>query len=211
MQNFVRTRENPLKIAILVSGRGSNMAAILKNIQSGALDRLRCVLVLSDHEQAMGISNAREFGVPAEFLDPGPKKTFLTPEAETRWIERIRRSGAELICLAGFMRVLKDAFVDAFSGRILNIHPSLLPKFPGLHVQKRALEAGETESGCTVHWVDRGIDSGPILGQRRVPILPGDTEESLSGRILKEEHLLYADVLRRLCNGEIPDPSGNRA
>jgi len=207
VQNFVWTREKPLEIAILISGRGSNMEAILQKIQSGALERVKCALVLADREDAKGLEIARSSGIPAEFLDPGPKKTFLTPEAEKKWVERIRRSGAQLICLAGFMRVLKTDFMDAFAGRILNIHPSLLPKFPGLHVQKRALEAGEAEAGCTVHWVDRGVDSGPILGQRKVPIRPDDTEETLSARILKEEHILYSEVLSGISIGEIPIPA----
>lgn len=210
MQNTSYTNEKPMKIAILISGRGSNMEAILRHIAEGRLRGVTCVGVLSDRADAGGLAKAKEFGVPALFLDPGPKKTVLDPEKEAAYARQVQAWGADLVVLAGFMRVLKEPFLSVWGGRALNIHPSLLPKFPGLDVQRRAIEAGETQSGCTVHWVDRGVDTGAILGQRTVPIQPGDDEKALAARILVEEHVLYSDILGRLADGRIPLPGRPR-
>jgi phosphoribosylglycinamide formyltransferase-1 len=195
-----------LKIAILISGRGSNMTAIADNMKKGKLPGLEVTGVFSDVENAPGLELASELGFRAEYLPAIDFKTKLSPREEVMWIKIIQESGAELLCLAGFMKVIKPVMIRAFNGKILNIHPSLLPKYPGLAVQQKALDAGETESGCTVHWVDEGVDTGKILGQKKVPILPGDDAKLLAERILVQEHLLYSEVLSQLLAGEIDFP-----
>ncbi len=192
-----------LLITILISGRGSNLEAILRASQDGKLPLCQIAGVLSDQPGAYGLKIAQRYRVPALYLDPGPFKTKLDPAAEIRYIEKLREWKTDLVCLAGFMRIVKKELIRAFSGRILNIHPSLLPRFPGLNAQAQALAAGATETGCTVHLVDEGVDTGEILGQRRVPITPQDNEDSLSDKILKEEHILYTEVIRQISEGRI--------
>ena len=159
--------------------------------------------VISDKEDAPGLQTAKTMDVPAVYIDPGPFKTKMDEPAEQRYIDFLKEKKVDLICLAGFMRIIKDKLIAAFPGRILNIHPSLLPKFPGLNVQAKAISAGEKKSGCTVHFVDTGIDTGSIIRQRKVPILDGDTAEILAARILTEEHILYSNVLRDISENKI--------
>lgn len=183
------------------------MEAILRSIQEGRLPGIQARGVISDKHDAFGLKIAKSYGIPGLYLDPGPFKTKLDPEAEARYIEKLREWKTDLVCLAGFMRVVKADLCRAFKGRILNIHPSLLPRFPGLNAQAQALAAGANESGCTVHLVDEGIDSGTILGQRRVAITPKDNEDSLSDKILKEEHILYTEILKKISEGRIHLPT----
>lgn len=184
------------RLAILLSGRGSNFEAIADAVESGAIPNAEIVAVISDVPEALGLGRAKERGLPAQAVD---RKRYPSRRAHEGEVLRIlERARPDLVCLAGYMRLLSPEFVGRYRGRILNIHPALLPKFPGLEAQRRALEAGETESGCTVHLVEEGTDSGPILLQRRVPILPTDTEGTLSARILEEEHRAYPEAIARV-------------
>jgi phosphoribosylglycinamide formyltransferase 1 len=187
-----------LPIGILGSGKGSNCRAILERIRSGDLDA-EPRLVISDVLDAPILEMAREFAVPNAFLPPGRFRTRLEPEVEQQLVEMLRDAGVELVVLAGFMRVLHEPMLRAFPRRIINIHPSLLPKFPGLEAWKQALVAGETVTGCTVHYVDEEIDHGKILAQKEITILPNDTPQSLHARIQTLEHELYPAVIAGLC------------
>jgi len=187
-----------LALGILGSGKGSNCRAILESIRSGALPA-QARVVISDVLDAPILDIAREFSVPNAYLPPGHFRTRLEPQTEMELVRMLRAAGVELVILAGFMRVLKSQMLDAFPQRIVNIHPSLLPKFPGLEAWKQALVAGEKVTGCTVHYVDEQIDHGNIIAQREVPILPNDTPESLHARIQRVEHELYPEVIIRLC------------
>ena len=183
------------RLAILLSGRGSNFLAICDAIADGSIPDATIVAVIADVADAPGLNRAVERGLPAF---PIPRGGLTKSEHEAKIDKILDAAGVELVCLAGYMRLLSPAFVGRWRGRILNIHPALLPKFPGLHVQRRALEAGEKEAGCTVHFVDEGTDTGPIVLQRRVPVLPGDTEETLSARILAEEHRAYPEAIAKV-------------
>jgi phosphoribosylglycinamide formyltransferase 1 len=187
-----------LPIGILGSGKGSNCRAILERIRSGEL-AAEPRLVVSDVLDAPILDMAREFGVANAYLPPGRFRTRLEPEIEAQLVKMLRDAGVELVVLAGFMRVLHEAMLKAFPRRIINIHPSLLPKFPGLEAWKQALVAGETVTGCTVHYVDEQIDHGRILAQKEVAILPNDTAESLHARIQVLEHELYPAVIAEFC------------
>jgi phosphoribosylglycinamide formyltransferase 1 len=187
-----------LPIGILGSGKGSNCRAILERIRSGDL-HADARLVVSDVLHAPILDIAREFGVANAYLPPGRFRTRLEPETEEQLVKMLRDAGVELVALAGFMRVLHEPMLKAFPRRMINIHPSLLPKFPGLEAWKQALVAGEKVTGCTVHYVDEKIDHGQILAQREVTILPHDTPESLHSRIQVLEHELYAAVIAELC------------
>ncbi|MBI2821114.1 MAG: phosphoribosylglycinamide formyltransferase [Acidobacteria bacterium] len=186
-------------LGILLSGRGSNFAAIAENVLTG---RLPCEIgcVISNVASAPGLERARQWGLDAYFLDSKGKERAAF-DAEV--IEKLRLHHVDCVCLAGYMRLLSAEFVRAFPNRILNIHPALLPAFPGLHAQRQALEYGVRYTGCTVHLVDTGLDTGPIILQQVVPVLPDDTEETLSERILVEEHQLYSEAIRLLCEGRI--------
>ena len=187
------------RIAILLSGRGSNFEAIANAVASGLIPHAAIVAVISDAPDARGLAIAREGGLPAYAVD---RREFASRgDHEAAILRVLDGARPDLICLAGYMRVLSPQFVARYRGKIANIHPALLPKFPGLHAQRRALEAGETMSGCTVHFVDEGTDTGPVILQRTVPILPGDTEESLSERILPEEHRAYPEAIARVLSG----------
>jgi phosphoribosylglycinamide formyltransferase-1 len=188
---------NGLRLGVLGSGKGSNFRAIQEAILRGELNA-ECVVVISDVEGAGILDAARGFGVRAEYVAPGRFRTKMEPEAEERVVTLLREAGAELVVLAGYMRMVKEPLLEAFAGKIINIHPSLLPAFPGLEAWKQALEAGVAETGCTVHWVDLGMDTGPIIAQRSVPVLPGDTPETLHARIQAEEHEVYPEVVRRI-------------
>jgi len=186
-----------LALGILGSGKGSNCRAILEQIRAGKLSA-DCRIVVSDVADAGILEIAREFGVPGIFLPPGKFRTKLEPEVEEDLVRLVHSAGVELVVLAGFMRVLKPAILDAFPGRIINLHPSLLPKFPGREAWVQALAAGETVTGCTVHYVDAGVDSGEIIAQREVPILPNDTPVTLHERIQLAERELFPAVIGEL-------------
>ena len=187
----------PLKIGVLGSGKGSNFKAIAEAIDAGRLNA-EVRIVLSDVEEAGILDFARARGLRAEYLPPGRFRTKLEPEAEARLVRLLQEAGVELVVLAGYMRMIKAPMLEAFPNRIVNIHPSLLPRFPGLAAWKQALEAGAPVTGCTVHYVDGGMDTGPILAQAEVPVLSGDTPESLHARIQEAEHALYPAVLAQL-------------
>jgi phosphoribosylglycinamide formyltransferase-1 len=187
---------NPLRLGILGSGKGTNCRAILERIRSGDL-YAEARVVISDVFDAPILDIAREFAVPNAFLPPGRFKTRLEPQTEAELVRMLREAEVDLVILAGFMRVLKEPTLQAFPRRILNIHPSLLPKFPGLSAWSQALAAGEKVTGCTVHFVDDQIDHGAIIAQREVPILPEDTAESLHARIQEAERELYPEVIGR--------------
>lgn len=175
------------KLAILLSGRGSNFVAIYEAIRRGDLKAEICC-VLSNVPNAAGLARARQFGLHCVSL---PSAGVERTEYDHRLLDTLRPYDPALACLAGFMRILSPEFLKEYSGRVLNIHPALLPSFPGLHAQRQALQHGVRVSGCTVHFVDEGVDTGPIIMQKAVEVLEGDTEESLSARILEQEHQLY--------------------
>ncbi len=187
----------PLRLGVIGSGKGSNFRAIADAIARGELDA-EVRIVVSDVEDAGILALARERGYRAEFLAPGRFRTKLEPEAEERLVAMLREAGVEWVVLAGYMRMVKAPLLDAFPRRILNIHPSLLPVFPGLEAWKQAVEAGATKSGCTVHYVDAGMDTGEIITQAEVPVFPNDTPATLHARIQVEEHRIYPEVLRTL-------------
>lgn len=187
------------RLAVLLSGRGSNFEAIAEAVDSGRIPDAEIVAVISDVAAARGLARARERGLPAFAVER--ERFGSRAEHEAEILRTLEKTGPDLICLAGYMRILSPAFVERWRGRILNIHPSLLPKYRGLSPQKRALEAGETESGCTVHLVDEGTDTGPVVLQKRVPVEPGDTEDSLSARILRQEHEAYPEAIVAVLDG----------
>ncbi|MHA6346474.1 phosphoribosylglycinamide formyltransferase [Roseivivax sp. CAU 1761] len=189
----------PGRVAILISGGGSNMVSLLESMTGD--HPARPVLVLANDPEAGGLAKAAARGVETAAIDHRPFRGDR-PAFEAALSERLDRAAPDIVCLAGFMRVLTEGFVARWQGRMLNIHPSLLPKYRGLHTHARALEAGETEHGCTVHEVTPALDDGPILGQARVPVAPGDTPEALAARVLEQEHRLYPAVLRRFASGD---------
>jgi phosphoribosylglycinamide formyltransferase 1 len=187
---------------VLGSGKGSNFVAIADACAAGTVPA-EVALVVSDVAEAGILARAHERGIPARFVSPGKFRTKLDEEAERDYIAALRAADVDLVVLAGFMRVLKDAFLQAFAGRIVNIHPSLLPSFPGLAAWEQALTHGVRVTGCTVHFVDAGVDSGPIIGQQTVPVLDDDTAETLHQRIHAAEHALYPRCVAALARGEI--------
>ena len=189
-----------LRLGVLGSGKGSNFVAITQAIQNGSLPA-EVTLVLSDMPEAGILQHARDLGISAQFIPPGAFRTKLDPTAESAFIQALQDAQIDLVVLAGFMRILKGDFLRAFEGRVVNIHPSLLPSFPGLEAWKQALSYGVKVTGCTVHWVDQGVDTGPILAQRAVPVLEGDTVASLHQRIQEAERSLYPETLARLAQG----------
>ncbi len=196
----------PLAVGVLCSGRGSNLQAIL-DACAGPGFPARVVVVLSDRERAPALERAARGGVAARFVNPkdfGDRAAF-----EAALIAELEARGVQLVCLAGFMRVLGPEFIRRFAGRIMNVHPSLLPAFPGLAAQRQALAYGVRIAGATVHFVDEGVDTGPIIVQATVPVHPDDTEEALSARILQEEHRLYPEAIRLFAEGRL-DVSGRR-
>src|SRR5437763_11767050 len=187
-----------IKIGILGSGKGSNCRAILQSIRDGRL-RAKVAVVISDVLDAGILEIAREFGVPNAYLPPGHFRTRLEPNVEMDLVRLLQDADVDLVVLAGFMRVLKEPMLAAFPRRIINIHPSLLPKFPGIEAWKQALVAGEKITGCSVHYVDAGIDSGEIIAQRKVAVVPGETPESLHEWIQIAERALYPEVIAKFC------------
>ncbi len=174
-----------LKLAVLISGRGSNLEAIQKNIESGILKgKASIAVVISNKPTAAGLVFAQEHQI----------KTAVCP-TENDVLAELAKYAIDLVCLAGYMRIISPAFIEKYPNKIINIHPTLLPKFPGLHVHEKVLAAGEKESGCTVHYVDAGVDTGKIIAQRKVPVLPADTPETLAARVLEQEHRLYSEVI----------------
>ncbi len=183
------------KLAVLVSGRGSNLQAIIDSIEKSDL-QAEIAIVISNVKDSYALERARKHDLEGLFLDP---KSFPNRNSyEQGLIEQIQSKSVNLICLAGYMRILGKHFIETFSGRIINIHPSLLPSFPGLNVQKRALEYGVRFSGCTVHYVNEEVDGGPIISQAMVPVLDDDDEVSLSKRILEQEHIIYPETIRMI-------------
>ena len=191
-----------IKLAVLGSGKGSNFVSLAKACAKGSLPA-QIVMVASDVAGAKILESAVELGLPARFIEPGKFRTKLDESAEAAYVAALRQSGAEWIALAGFMRILKGDFLRAFEKKVVNIHPSLLPAFPGLEAWKQAHDYGVKTTGCTVHMVDHGIDTGSILAQGVVPVLEDDTAATLHQRIQQEEHKLYPRTLARLFNGEI--------
>jgi phosphoribosylglycinamide formyltransferase-1 len=192
----------PLKIAVLGSGKGSNFRAILNAAMAGQL-KIQPVLAVSDNADAGLLVLAENLGVATRVVREDKFQTRLSDEVERALVETLRASGAELIVLAGWMRMVKAPLLEAFPRRIVNIHPSLLPAFPGLEAWKQALAAGVEKTGCTVHFVDAGMDTGEIIAQSEVPVLPGDTPETLHARIQEAEHRLYPEILARFARREI--------
>ena len=193
-------RSEPLRIGVLASGRGSNLQAIIDAIEAGKLD-CRLAVVVSDRADAQALERARKHGTEAVFMDP---KGYPNRDAFDQAVLAIlAEHQVELVCLAGYMRVLSPMFVRALPGRIMNIHPALLPSFPGLHAQRQALQHGVKVSGATVHFVNEGVDTGPIICQAAVPVREDDTEETLAARILEQEHQLYPRAIRLYAEGRL--------
>jgi phosphoribosylglycinamide formyltransferase-1 len=191
-----------LRIGVLASGRGSNLQALIGSAEAGRL-KGDVVIVLSDVEGAKALERARRAGIQARYIDPRRKGARLSKESEQEYIDALDTFRVDIIALAGFMRILRSGFVRHFEGRILNIHPSLLPSFQGLHAQKQALDYGVKYSGCTVHFVDEGVDTGPIIIQAAVRVLEDDTEDTLAARILSEEHRIYTEAINLLADGRL--------
>ncbi|MBP7765274.1 MAG: phosphoribosylglycinamide formyltransferase [Syntrophaceae bacterium] len=189
-----------LKLGVLISGSGSNLQSIINHIEKGALSA-RISIVVSNAPEAYGLVRAEKAGISCAVLD---HREFSGREAFDRELIRVlKNAGVDLVVLAGFMRILGGEFLRTFDQRIINIHPALLPAFPGTHVQQKALDYGVKFSGCTVHFVDEGVDTGPIIIQAVVPVLPGDTADTLASRILKEEHKIYPQAIRYFAEGRI--------
>ncbi len=186
-------------LGILLSGRGSNFEAIARNVEAGKIPA-RIAVVVSDREKAAGLERARQLGLEAVYM-PAKGKDRETYDREV--VTELEKRKVDLVCLAGFMRILSPVFIRAFPQRILNIHPALLPSFPGLDAQKQALDYGVKFSGCTVHIVDEGMDTGPIVLQAAVPVLDSDTVETLSARILKEEHRIYSEAICLMLEAQV--------
>jgi len=195
------TSEDPLLVAVLISGSGSGLAALLGH-QQGVGCTHKTVMVISDKPEAGGLAHAKRHGVLNMSIPLSEELSGLERriEQESRVLDAIAKSKAELVVLSGYMRILTSDFVSRWKGRLINIHPSLLPLFPGAHAHRDVLNAGEDNSGCTVHLVDEGVDTGPILAQQIVPVLKGDTVGSLGARVRKAEHALYPSVLDRFCS-----------
>jgi phosphoribosylglycinamide formyltransferase-1 len=190
-----------MNVAVLVSGSGTNLQAILDAQKAGALGSARVVVVVSNVAGVRALERAAAAGVPTEIL---PHKQFASREAfDQALVATLKKHGVELVALAGFMRLLTPGFLAAFPQRVMNIHPALLPAFPGVHSQKQALDYGARVTGCTVHFVDEGCDTGPIIAQAAVPVLDGDDVASLTARILVEEHLLYPAAIAAIAEGRV--------
>jgi len=193
-------KRDRVPIGLLASGRGSNLQAILGASEDPDFPA-EVVVVISDLENAYALERARLAGVDSLHVPPGPGRSRLAKEAEETILGELAHRHVQLVALAGFMRILSEGFLASFPGAVLNIHPSLLPSFPGLDAQRQALRHGARISGCTVHFVDKGIDTGPIIAQAAVPVEPDDTVDSLAGRILVEEHRIYPEAIRSVLCG----------
>jgi len=188
------------RVGILISGRGSNMVALLEGMRAGEIPG-EAVLVVSNKAGTPGLAKARSFGVEAAVVPQ--HKGLARQEHDQRVVALLERAGVDYVCLAGYMRILSAWFIERFPHRIINIHPALLPSFPGLHAQRQALDQGARISGCTVHFVDAQVDHGPTIVQAAVPVLPGDDEDALATRILEQEHRIYPLALKWLCEGRL--------
>lgn len=191
-----------LRVGVLASGRGSNLQSILDASRRGEID-VEVVVVISDVEGAHALERARLADVPALYIAPGHFRTKLTTSAENEYVRALEEHGVELVALAGFIRILHDDFLNRFAGRIVNVHPALLPSFPGLDAQGQAFEYGVKWTGATVHYVDAGVDTGPIIIQAAVPVRPGDTRDTLAARVLEQEHLIYPRALQYIASGRV--------
>ena len=180
------------RLAILISGRGSNMVALADAVDDGRIPNAQIEIVISDQPDAAGLSIAKDRGIETLIIE---RRGRSRADHDAEIVAELKKRNVDLICLAGYMRILSQSFLDSYRGRLLNIHPSLLPSFPGLDAQRQALDNGVKLAGCTVHFVDETLDGGPIIAQRTVPVYEGDTVESLSARILVEEHKLYAEAV----------------
>jgi len=189
-----------LRLAVLASGRGSNLQAIIDAIDNGRLHAV-LALVISNKAEAQALERARKHGAPAVFLDP--KATPGKEAYDAVILEHLRKHEVGLVALAGYMKIVTRVIIDAYAGRIMNIHPSLLPSFTGLAAQQQALDWGVKMSGCTVHFVEEGVDTGPIIQQTAVPVLEGDTAESLEARILAQEHRIYPEAIQLFAEGRL--------
>lgn len=189
-----------VKIAVLVSGRGSNLQAIMDSIEKGYIKNATINVVISNKANAYALERARNHGIDAVFLDPGE---YGRDEYDKAILNVLSQYDTDLLLLAGYFRILGNEIIKAYRNRIMNIHPSLLPAFKGLHAQKQAFEYGVKVAGCTVHFVDEGLDSGPIIIQKCVPVLTGDTEETLTARILEQEHIIYPEAVRLFTEGKL--------
>ncbi|MCM8805855.1 MAG: phosphoribosylglycinamide formyltransferase [Candidatus Omnitrophica bacterium] len=189
-------------IGVLASGKGSNLQAIINHINSGFLN-VKIGVVISDNPDAYALKIARDWHIPSEYIEPGKYKTFLEKNQEKKYVECLKKHGVELVCLAGFMRVIKKEFFNAYRGKIINIHPSLLPSFRGLQAWKQALDYGVRFTGCTVHFVEEEIDTGPIILQAVVPVLDDDTPKSLHQRIQEKEHIIYPLAIKLISENKI--------
>ena len=196
------TASAALTLGVLGSGRGSNLQSILDAMAAGSL-AARVACVIADYEDAFILERARRARIPAYVVDGAPFRTKLDGEAQQRVIQLLLQHGVDTVALAGFMRMVKPGLLEAFPQRVLNIHPSLLPAFPGLRAWQQALDYGAKVTGCTVHFVDAGMDTGPIVLQKTVPVLDDDTPESLHARIQEQEHLAYPEALRLLAEGRL--------
>ena len=184
-----------MKIGILISGRGSNMVALVDAVKSGEIPDSEVAVVISDKPDAAGIAKAKEHAVETVIVE---RRGRSREEHDAEIIAELQKRDVELVCLAGYMRLLSKDFVAAFRDKVVNIHPSLLPEFPGLNVQQRAIDAGVKVSGCTVHLVNEDLDAGPIILQRSVQVMEGDTADSLAARILEQEHGLYVEAVKKI-------------
>jgi phosphoribosylglycinamide formyltransferase-1 len=196
------TCENTFRIGVLGSGKGSNFVAIADACATGVIPA-QAALVLSDVMDSGILARARERNIEARFIPPGKFRTKLDDEAERAFVQALQAARVDLVALAGFMRVLKGEFLRVFEGRVINIHPSLLPSFPGLAAWKQAFDHGVKMTGCTVHYVDAGVDSGPIIAQQSVVVEDNDTPESLHDRIQQAEHELYPRCIEAIARGEL--------
>lgn len=196
-----------LNIAVLISGRGSNLQSIIDNVENGYIPNACVSVVISDKKDAYGLERAMDHGINAVFIDPAAyqSKEYF----ENALLDVLARFSTDVLLLAGFMRILGSSVIKAYSNRIMNIHPALLPSFKGLHAQKQALDYGVKIAGCTVHFVDEGMDSGPIILQKSVPVLDSDTEKSLSERILAQEHIIFPEAVKLFAEGRL-DIKGRR-
>ena len=184
-----------MKLGILISGRGSNMVAIVDAVRSGEIPDSEVVVVISDKADAAGLEKARQRGIETVLIE---RRGRTREEHDADIIAALRDKEVDLVCLAGYMRLLSPSFVHAFPNRIINIHPSLLPAYPGLNIHERVITAGESISGCTVHYVDEELDHGPVISQQEVAVMPGDTPATLAERILEHEHRVYIEAIKRL-------------
>ncbi|MEO7674315.1 MAG: phosphoribosylglycinamide formyltransferase [Pyrinomonadaceae bacterium] len=189
-----------MKIGILISGRGSNMAALIDAVKSGEIPASEIAVVISDKRDAAGVAKAAERGVETVIIE---RKGRTREEHDAEIAAELNKRGAELVCLAGYTRLLSPKFIQTFPNRIVNIHPSLLPSFPGLDAQKQAIQHGVKITGCTVHFVNEDLDAGPIILQKAIEVRDDDTEETLSARILEQEHSAYAEAVRQIASGRV--------